>query len=156
MKGSIAYNIAYGFDGATPEGIRAAARMAGIDDFVSSLPDGYDSEIGERGVTLSGGQRQRIAIARAVVRNPAILLMDEATSSLDALVESQVQSAMNEAASGRTSLVIAHRLSTVRESDRILVLRGGTVVEEGTHDALVEARGVYYDLYSLQSGNADA
>ncbi len=156
MKGSIAYNIAYGFDGATPEGIRAAARMAGIDDFVSSLPDGYDSEIGERGVTLSGGQRQRIAIARAVVRNPAILLMDEATSSLDALVESQVQSAMNEAASGRTSLVIAHRLSTVRESDRILVLREGTVVEEGTHDALVEARGVYYDLYSLQSGNADA
>jgi len=155
MKGSITYNIAYGFPGATPEAIRSAARTAGISDFIESLPKGYDTEVGERGVTLSGGQRQRVAIARAIVRDPAILLMDEATSSLDALVESQVQGAMNDAMRGRTSLVIAHRLSTVREADRILVLSGGKIVEEGSHDALIEARGHYFNLYSLQQGGAE-
>ena len=126
MKGSLAYNISYGCD-ASRESIKKAARMAGIDGFIASLPDGYDAEVGERGVTLSGGQRQRIAIARAIVRDPAILLMDEATSSLDALVESQVQGAMNVAMVGRTSLVIAHRLSTIREADRIVVLGNGRV-----------------------------
>ncbi len=156
MKGSLAYNIAYGFADATPEAIYSAARTAGIDDFIRSLPKGYDTEVGERGVTLSGGQRQRVAIARAIVRDPAILLMDEATSSLDALVESQVQGAMNEAMRGRTSLVIAHRLSTVREADRILVLSGGRIVEEGSHDALLAARGHYFNLYSLQGGQSDA
>jgi subfamily B ATP-binding cassette protein MsbA len=151
MKGSLAYNISYGCD-VPHESIKKAAVMAGIDAFVSSLPDGYGTEVGERGVTLSGGQRQRIAIARAIVRDPAILLMDEATSSLDAVVESQIQGAMNVAMAGRTSIVIAHRLSTVRDADRIVVLGEGRVQEEGTHDALIAKRGAYFELYSLQSG----
>lgn len=155
MKGTFSYNITYGFSGAAEEAVRSAAITAGIDDFIMSLPKGYDAEVGERGVTLSGGQRQRVAIARAIVRDPAILLMDEATSSLDALVESQVQGAMDEAMRGRTSLVIAHRLSTVREADRILVLNNGKIVEEGAHDALVAARGYYFNLYSLQQGGAE-
>ena len=152
MKGSLAYNISYGCDGASFDDIRRAAVVADIDGYISSLPDGYDSEVGERGVTLSGGQRQRVAIARAVVRDPAILLMDEATSSLDSIVESQVQSAMNEATSGRTSIIIAHRLSTVRDADRIMVIDGGCLVESGSHDELVALRGHYYGLYALQSG----
>lgn len=155
MKGTLAYNIAYGFDAATPESIQSAARMADIDGYISSLPNGYSSEVGERGVTLSGGQRQRVAIARAIVRDPAILLMDEATSSLDALVESQVQKAMNEAMKGRTSIVIAHRLSTIKEADRILVVGEGKIIEEGNHDELIAARGHYYNLHSLQGGKGD-
>jgi subfamily B ATP-binding cassette protein MsbA len=155
MKGSLAYNISYGCD-ASEEAIKKAAAMAGIDEFISSLPDGYDTEVGERGVTLSGGQRQRVAIARAIVRDPVILLMDEATSSLDALVESQIQGAMNVAMAGRTSLVIAHRLSTIREADRIVVLGGGRAREEGTHDELIAKRGSYFELYSLQSGESEA
>jgi subfamily B ATP-binding cassette protein MsbA len=154
MKGTLAYNISYGYPGASAAAIEKAAAMAGIDEFISSLPKGYNAEVGERGVTLSGGQRQRVAIARAIVRDPAILLMDEATSSLDAMVESQVQAAMNKAMTGRTSLVIAHRLSTIREADRILVLDEGRVAEEGSHDELISARGGYFRLYSLQSGGA--
>lgn len=154
MKGSFSYNIAYGCGDATQEAIRRAAEMAGIDEFIASLPADYRTEIGERGVTLSGGQRQRVAIARAIVRSPAILLMDEATSSLDALIESQVQAAMNEAMRGRTSLVIAHRLSTIREADRILVLSEGRIVEQGRHDELVALRGHYYNLHALQHGGA--
>jgi subfamily B ATP-binding cassette protein MsbA len=130
--------------------------MADIDGFVSSLPDGYETEVGERGVTNSGGQRQRIAIARAIVRDPVILLMDEATSSLDAVVESQIQGAMNVAMAGRTAIVIAHRLSTVRDADRIVVLGRGRITEEGTHDALIARRGAYFELYSLQSGGHDS
>jgi subfamily B ATP-binding cassette protein MsbA len=155
MKGSLAYNISYGC-GASPESIKRAAAMADIDGFVSSLPDGYETEVGERGVTLSGGQRQRIAIARAIVRAPVILLMDEATSSLDAVVESQIQGAMNVAMAGRTAIVIAHRLSTVRDADRIVVLGSGRITEEGTHDALIAKRGAYFELYSLQSGEQDS
>jgi subfamily B ATP-binding cassette protein MsbA len=156
MKGSLAYNISYGFDAAAVESIRRAAAVAGIDEYISSLPGGYDSEVGERGVTLSGGQRQRVAIARAIVRDPVILLMDEATSSLDAMVESQVQRAMSVAMSGRTSLVIAHRLSTIRDSDRILVMSDGVIVEEGSHVELMSSRGHYFNLYSLQGGAEDA
>ncbi|MDR3354801.1 MAG: ABC transporter ATP-binding protein/permease [Synergistaceae bacterium] len=155
MKGSISYNISYGFESADEESVRRAAVSAGIDEYVSSLPDGYGAEIGERGVTLSGGQRQRVAIARAIVRDPAILLMDEATSSLDAMVELQVQRAMSVAMSGRTSLVIAHRLSTIRDSDRILVLSDGIIAEEGRHEDLMDSRGYYFNLYSLQGGAAD-
>jgi subfamily B ATP-binding cassette protein MsbA len=153
MKGTLSYNISYGLDSCTDEAIEAAARTAGIDDFISSLPMKYESEVGERGVTLSGGQRQRVAIARAIVRNPAILLMDEATSSLDSLVESQIQGAMNEAMKGRTSIVIAHRLSTIRESDRILVISEGRIAEEGSHEELLKIRGHYYNLHSLQAGS---
>ena len=152
LKGSIAYNIAYGCPWATHEDIVRAAWQAGILDFIKSLPDGFDTEIGERGVTLSGGQRQRIAIARAIVRNPRILIMDEATSSLDAAMEQHIQESMQRAMEGRTSLVIAHRLSTVRNADRIIVLEGGKIVEEGDHDALLKRNGVYAELYSLQMG----
>ena len=150
MKGTLAYNIAYGCNTVTQKEIQQAAVTAGIHDYVCSLPKGYDSEVGERGITLSGGQRQRIAIARAIVRNPAILIMDEATSSLDVRVEKQVQEAMLEAMKGRTSIVIAHRLSTIREADRILVLDAGRVVEEGTHEALLKRGGHYAALYQMQ------
>ena len=153
MKGTLAGNISYGLADCPDEDIREAARVAGIDGFISSLPKKYQSEVGERGITLSGGQRQRVAIARAIVRNPASLLMDEATSSLDSLVESQIQGAMNEAMKGRTSIVIAHRLSTIKESDRILVISEGSVVEEGSHDELLELRGHYYNLHSIQVGS---
>jgi subfamily B ATP-binding cassette protein MsbA len=153
MKGTLAGNISYGLQNCDPEAIRAAAVTAGIHDFISRLPQKYDSEVGERGVTLSGGQRQRVAIARAIVRNPVILLMDEATSSLDSMVESQIQMAMNDAMRNRTSVVIAHRLSTIRESDRILVISEGRIVEEGRHEDLLNLRGHYYNLHSIQAGS---
>ncbi|MDR1650885.1 MAG: ABC transporter ATP-binding protein/permease [Synergistaceae bacterium] len=153
MKGTLAGNISYGLPGCPIETVKKAAMVAGIDDFISSLPLQYNSEVGERGVTLSGGQRQRVAIARAIVRDPAILLMDEATSSLDSLVESQIQGAMNEAMKGRTSVVIAHRLSTIRDSDRILVISEGRIAEEGSHEELLRIGGHYYSLHSLQAGS---
>ncbi|NCC97542.1 MAG: ATP-binding cassette domain-containing protein, partial [Synergistales bacterium] len=130
-----------------------AAEIAGIADFIRSLPEGYDGEIGERGVTLSGGQRQRVAIARAIVRDPRILIMDEATSSLDAQVEQAIQKAMDRAMEGRTSFVIAHRLSTIRGADRIAFLKDGVVVEEGTHRQLVDKGGLYSLLDSIQRGD---
>lgn len=152
LKGSIAFNIAYGCEDLSEEDIESAAKIAGIHDFVLSLPDGFKAEVGERGVTLSGGQRQRIAIARAIVRNPRILIMDEATSSLDAAVEQEIQEAMKKAMSGRTSIVIAHRLATVREADRILVIDRGRIVEEGSHEILKDAGGLYSRLCCLQFG----
>jgi subfamily B ATP-binding cassette protein MsbA len=155
LKGSLAFNIAYGCPEATEDDIRRALAEAGLGDFVASLPEGIEAEVGERGVTLSGGQRQRVAIARALVRNPRILIMDEATSSLDAAVEQQIQEAMQRASRGRTSLVIAHRLSTIRQADRILVIEGGTIVEEGSHDELLALNGRYNRLYSLQFGLDD-
>ena len=170
MKGSIAFNIAYGLPARAgrpsdlqsspldnPElmsAIRRAAHIADIDAFIEGLPEGYATEVGERGVTLSGGQRQRIAIARAVVRDPRILILDEATSSLDLAVERQVQEAMNRAMAGRTSFVIAHRLSTVRTADRILVLEGGRIVQEGTHESLIREGGLYSRLHRLQFNEA--
>lgn len=156
MKGSFAYNISYGCASADAETIRRAAVAAGIWEFIATLPDGLDAEIGERGTTLSGGQRQRVAIARAIVRDPAILIMDEATSSLDSMIEAQIQGAMSTAMRGRTSIVIAHRLSTIRESDRIIVLEDGRVAESGTHDELIERRGLYHELYSVQESSRDA
>lgn len=141
LKGSIAYNIAYGCPWASHDDIVRVAEQAGILDFVKSLPNGFDTEIGERGLTLSGGQRQRIAIARAIVRNPRILIMDEATSSLDAAMEQHIQESMQNAAEGRTSLIIAHRLSTVRNADRIVVLDQGKIVEEGDHETLLRSKG---------------
>lgn len=152
MKGTLAYNIGYGYPGVTDDDLVKAAKIAGIYDFIDSLPERFETEVGERGVTLSGGQRQRVAIARAVVRDPRILIMDEATSSLDALVEQQVQEAMQNAMEGRTAVVIAHRLSTIRDADRILVLDKGRVAEEGTHDELLKLEGHYYRLFSASNG----
>jgi subfamily B ATP-binding cassette protein MsbA len=152
MKGTLAYNIGYGYEGVTDADLVKAAEIAGILDFIMSLPEGFDTGVGERGVTLSGGQRQRIAIARAVVRDPRILIMDEATSSLDALVEQQVQDAMRKAMEGRTSIIIAHRLSTIRDADRIAVLSGGKLVEQGTHEELISMKGHYQRLFMASNG----
>lgn len=155
MKGSIGFNISYGCN-ASPEEIKNAADIAGISDFIESLPQKYESEVGVRGVTVSGGQRQRIAIARAIVRNPRIIILDEATSSLDAAVEHQIQEAMNRAMEGRTSFIIAHRLSTIMNADRILYLEHGRIVEEGTHDELIRKNGAYQKLFALQYGVAQS
>ncbi len=143
-------NIRYGRPGASDEEVHAAARAAFADDFLKALPEGYDTFLGERGVRLSGGQRQRIAIARAMLKNPPLLLLDEATSALDAESERMVQAALESAMAGRTTLVIAHRLATVQQADRIVVLDHGGIVEQGTHATLVAQNGVYARLAALQ------
>ncbi len=149
--GSIRENIAYGRTTANDEAIIEAAKRANAHDFIESFPEGYDTLVGDRGVKLSGGQRQRIAIARAILADPAILIMDEATSSLDSESERLVQEALDDLMKDRTSLIIAHRLSTVREADQILVLKDGKMVESGTHDELVgKTNGVYRMLSELQ------
>lgn len=155
MRGTIAFNIAYGLDDIDMKRIIEASEIADIRTFIESLPDKYESEVGERGVTLSGGQRQRIAIARAVIRDPRILILDEATSSLDIAVERQVQKAINQAMKGRTSFIIAHRLTTIREADRILVLENGRFTQSGTHDELMNSGGLYAELYKMQFGGDD-
>jgi len=153
--GTIRENIAYGKPGAGQAEIEAAARKANAHAFIAGFPQGYDTVVGERGVQLSGGQRQRIAIARAVLKDPAILILDEATSALDSESERLVQEALDELMKGRTSLVIAHRLSTIRHADKILVLDHGRVVESGTHDELIAQQGgVYNSLSRLQMDSA--
>jgi ABC-type multidrug transport system fused ATPase/permease subunit len=148
---SIAENIAYGRPGATTAEIEAAARQANAHDFIRTFPEGYATQVGDRGIQLSGGQRQRIAIARAILRNPAILILDEATSSLDSESERLIQEALQGLMRGRTSFIIAHRLSTIRHADRILVLADGRIVESGTHEELEKIEGgVYRHLASLQ------
>ena len=147
---SVADNIAYGAPGATYEALVAAAKQAAADGFISAMPQGYDTALGERGVTLSGGERQRIAIARAILKNAPVLLLDEATSALDAESETLVQGALETLMKGRSTLVIAHRLATIVNADRILVIDAGRVVEEGSHTSLMAANGLYSRLARLQ------
>jgi subfamily B ATP-binding cassette protein HlyB/CyaB len=149
---SVRENIALADPAMAMERVIAAASLAGAHEFILELAEGYDTIVGERGSTLSGGQRQRIAIARALVTNPRILIFDEATSALDYESERVIQQNMNEIAKGRTVLVIAHRLSTVRATDRIVTLERGRLVEDGTHDALIKTGGRYASLHRLQAG----
>jgi ATP-binding cassette, subfamily B, bacterial len=153
---TVTENISYGTPGATKDDVRRAAVAAQADDFIRALPEGYDTKLGERGITLSGGQRQRIAIARAVLKNAPILLLDEATSSLDAENEGAVQRALEGVMANRTTLVIAHRLATVQKADRILVIDKGRIVESGTHAELVRKGGIYARLAELQFGREAA
>jgi ATP-binding cassette subfamily B protein len=155
FHGTIRDNIAYGYaEGDEPPEAKVvdAAKRAQLHDFIETLPQGYDTLVGERGIKLSGGQRQRLSIARAILKDAPILVLDEATSSVDTETERQIQRSLAQLAKGRTAIVIAHRLSTIRHADRILVLKDGVVSEEGHHDDLVERGGTYADLWAVQSG----
>lgn len=156
FNGSVYNNILYGRLDATKEEIEAAAKAANAHDFIMQLTDGYETKLGDRGVNLSGGQRQRIAIARAILKNPRILILDEATSALDTESERVVQEALDRLMVGRTSFVIAHRLSTVKNADKILVMEKGNLVESGTHDELLALDGLYAHLYKIQYRNKEA
>jgi ATP-binding cassette subfamily B protein len=156
FSGSAADNIRFGRDGASEDEVRAAAAAAQAEGFILALPEGFDTPVGERAKTLSGGQRQRLALARALVRDAPILLLDEATSALDAENERLVQMALDEAMTGRTTLVIAHRLATVQRADRIVVMDAGRVVDEGRHVELVARGGLYARLAQLQFGGDQA
>ncbi len=153
--GTIKDNILYGRPSATNEEVMEAARKANILDFINSLPNGWDTEIGERGVRLSGGQKQRLSIARLFLKNPPILILDEATSALDNTTEMLIQKSLQELAKGRTCLIVAHRLSTIKNADEIAVVSKGKIMEKGSHDELMKLNGVYSDLYRLQFKNSD-
>ena len=150
FDGTVADNIAYGRPDATADEIREAARRARVDEFVRDLPDGYETQVGERGTRLSGGQKQRIAIARVFLKNPPILIFDEATSALDNESEAAVQASLAELAAGRTTIIIAHRLSTIRDADEIVTIDRGRVSERGTHDELLARNGTYARYYRMQ------
>ena len=153
---TIAYNIRYGRPDATDEEVRAAAAMAQIADFIETLPQGYDTQVGERGLKLSGGEKQRVAIARTILKAPPILILDEATSALDTHTEREIQSALDTVSRGRTTLVIAHRLSTVVDADEIIVLREGQIAERGRHGELMERDGLYAQMWNRQREAAEA
>src|SRR5262249_21188768 len=150
FNGTIAENISYARPGATAEEIMVAAKAANAHDFIVQKPDGYDTQVGERGQQLSGGERQRIAIARAILHNPRILILDEATSAVDTDSEKQIQDAIARLIKGRTTFAIAHRLSTLRNADRLVVLKHGRIEEIGTHDELLERRGEFFRLVEMQ------
>ena len=146
---SVNYNIAYGNTSVSHEDIKKAARLAAAEEFIERLPEKYETCIGERGVKLSGGQKQRIAIARAFLKNPPVLVLDEATSSLDTATEKLVQASLDKLSANRTTITIAHRLSTIINADRIFVLQDGIVAETGTHEQLMAKNGIYKKLYEL-------
>jgi len=152
---TIGYNIAYGRAGVTQAEVEEAARAAQNHDFIASLPKGYDTPVGERGLKLSGGEKQRVGIARTLLKDPPILLLDEATSALDTQTEGEIQDALARAAKGRTVIMIAHRLSTVAGADRIAVLDHGRVIEEGTHQDLLARQGRYAALWQRQVSGMD-
>jgi ATP-binding cassette subfamily B protein len=152
---TIAYNIAYGRPNASQQDITAAARAACIHDFIESLPDGYDTMVGERGLKLSGGEKQRVAIARTVLKNPAILIFDEATSALDSHAEQAIQAQLKDIARDRTTLVIAHRLSTIADAAQILVMSQGRIVERGSHAELLAKHGLYAEMWERQQAPPD-
>ena len=147
---TIAYNIGYGNPEADEQAIKQASRLAHLEEFIASLPNGYETRVGERGLKLSGGEKQRIAIARTLLKDPPILILDEATSALDSHAEKAIQSALEEIATNRTTLVIAHRLSTIIDADQILVLDEGRIVERGCHQKLLERDGIYARLWAVQ------
>ena len=153
FSGTVAENIAYGKPGATMEEISRAARLAGAEKFILNLHDGYDTYVGERGVKLSGGQKQRLSIARVFLKNPPILILDEATSALDNESEILVNQSLDKLAHGRTTLTIAHRLTTIKDYDRILVLGAEGILEDGTHDELLAKQGIYYRLWNQLPGD---
>ena len=152
---TIKNNILYGRLDATDEEIWEAVRAANAEHFIRELPMGIETRVGDRGLVLSGGQRQRIAIARALLKNPAILILDEATSALDTESEKVVQEALDRLMVGRTSFVIAHRLSTIQNADQILVINGGVIAERGTHEELMEKNGLYHELYTMSIRQAE-
>jgi ATP-binding cassette subfamily B protein/subfamily B ATP-binding cassette protein MsbA len=156
FNGSVMENLRFGNEESSDEAVYEAARVANADGFIRELPSGYGTEVGERGVKLSGGQKQRISIARAVLKDAPILILDEATSSVDTETEAEIQAALTELMKGRTSIVIAHRLSTIKNADEIVVIDEGRIIEKGRHEDLVAGHGLYRRLYERQFGGTAA
>ena len=156
FNGTIAENVAYGKPGASIEDVISAARAACAHEFIVQKPDGYDTQVGEKGSRLSGGERQRVSIARAILNNPRILILDEATSSVDVETEKRIQQAIGNLTAGRTTFAIAHRLSTLRNADRLVVLEKGQIVEQGTHTELMDKKGVFFKLVETQKQTSKA